>query len=183
MTPSEILDLANQLRLAAIAITDHDSLAGVKEALTLVRPTGLRLLSGIEISAAPPHGFAIKGSFHLLGYGIRIIDPALNSAIEKLQQARRNRNPQIIQKLVRLGVSLNARAMGSSTGGGQMGRPHIARQMVEQGYVQSIEEAFDRYLGTDKPAYVDKQRISCHAAIDLILRAGGIPVMAHPFLY
>ena len=182
-TPSEILDLANQLQLSAIAITDHDSLEGVKEALTRVRPPGLRFLNGIEISAAPPACFAISGSFHLLGYGIRTSDPALNSAIERLQRARRNRNPHIIQKLDRLGIQLNSKEMGPPVPGRQLGRPHIARQMVKQGYVETIDEAFDRYLGTGKPAYVSKQRIPCETAIELIREAGGIPVMAHPFLY
>ena len=95
-TPSEILTRASRLGLRAIAITDHDTIDGSKAALNLDIPASLKLLSGVEVSAAPPSGFPVTGSFHILGYGIRLDGPALIGTLKKLQIARKNRNPLII---------------------------------------------------------------------------------------
>jgi predicted metal-dependent phosphoesterase TrpH len=181
-TPQEVISLAHELRLKAIAITDHDTLAGSREALQAGIPPSLDFLTGVEISAAPPRFYAASGSFHLLGYSIRIDDPALNHALEKLQQARKNRNPAIISRLNDLGVAITLDEVSEEAGEGQLGRPHIAKLLVKKGIVSSMDQAFAQYLGTDGSAYVDKYRIDCHKAIALILNAGGIPVLAHPGL-
>ena len=179
-TPSEVISLAHELKLKAIAITDHDTLAGSKEALLLGIPASLDFLTGVEISAASPPFYAGSGSFHLLGYSIRLDDPELNHALEKLQQARKNRNPAIISRLNDLGISITLDEVRRQAGDGQLARPHIAQLLVKKGVVNGMDEAFDRFLGTDGPAYVDKYRIECHQAIKRILDAGGIPVLAHP---
>jgi 3',5'-nucleoside bisphosphate phosphatase len=183
LSPAEIITLARQLRLAAISITDHDSVDGAREALEAGIPESLEFLAGIEISTNPPDDFGITGSFHVLGYGIRVDHGALNRALCEQQEARTNRNPQIIEKLNRLGVEITYTEVTASVADGQVGRPHIARQLIKKGYAATINDAFDRYLGTGQPAYVDKSRIPCDRAIELILAAGGIPVMAHPYLY
>ncbi len=180
--PHKILSLAQELNLGAIAITDHDTLDGVKEALRSGIPPSLDFLTGIEISATPPPPFRCPGSFHILGYGIRPDDPLLNQILFQLQDGRRNRNPRIIERLNSLGMDLSLEEVRQLAGDGLLGRPHIARLMVKKGFASSIDDAFDRYLGKGKPGYVDKFRIDTSQAISLITGAGGLPVLAHPYL-
>jgi len=181
-TPEQVVSHAHQLKLKAIAITDHDTVAGSKEALGSGIPPSLGFLTGVEISSTPPPFYPGSGSFHLLGYSIRLENPKLNRTLEKLQQARKNRNPTIISRLNELGISINLNEVRKEAGEGQLGRPHIAQLMVKKRVVASIDEAFDQFLGTGKPAYVDKQRVECFKAIEIILDAGGVPVLAHPGL-
>jgi len=181
-TPEQVISHAHQLKLKAIAITDHDTVAGSKEALRIGVPPSLGFLTGVEISSTPPPFYPGSGSFHLLGYSIRLDDPNLNRTLEKLQQARKNRNPAIINRLNKLGIPITLDEVRKEAGEGQVGRPHIAQLMVKKRVVASIDEAFDQFLGTGKPAYVDKQRVECFKAIEIILDAGGIPVLAHPGL-
>lgn len=181
-TPEQVISHAHQLKLKAIAITDHDTVAGSKEALRSGIPPSLGFLTGVEISSTPPPFYPGSGSFHLLGYSIRLDHPKLNRTLEKLQQARKNRNPSIINRLNELGISITLDEVCEEAGEGQVGRPHIAQLMVKQGVVASIDEAFDQFLGTGKPAYVDKQRVECFKAIEIIRDAGGVPVLAHPGL-
>jgi len=181
-TPAEVVSHALKLKLKAIAITDHDTLAGSSEALKGGIPPALDFLTGVEISAAPPPIYPRSGSFHLLGYSIRLDDLVLNQTLEKLQQARKNRNPSIINRLNELGISISLEEVRQEAGEAQLGRPHIAQMLVKKGVVASLNEAFEQFLGTDKPAYVDKYRVKCSKAIDVILGAGGIPVLAHPGL-
>ena len=181
-TPEQVISHAHQLKLKAIAITDHDTVAGSKEALRNGIPPSLGFLTGVEISSTPPPFYPASGSFHLLGYSIRLDDPKLNQTLEKLQQARKNRNPAIITRLNELGISITLDEVRKEAGEGQLGRPHIAQLMVKKRVVASIDAAFDQFLGTGKPAYVDKQRVECFKAIEIILAAGGVPVLAHPGL-
>lgn len=174
--------MARRQNLAAIALTDHDTVGGVEEARISAKKYGLEFVSGIEISANPPNGFNIKGSFHILGYGIRIDDPELTATLAKLQKARRNRNPKIITRLNRLGFSITLGEVEKAVVTGQLGRPHIARVMVQKGQAATINDAFDNYLGQGKPAYVDKFRIESAKAIEMIRQAGGVAVLAHPVL-
>lgn len=182
LTPQEIISEAIKLKLKAIAITDHDTLAGSRQAMEAGIPSSLEFLTGVEISAAPPPFYSGSGSFHLLGYAIRLDNPELNHALSELQQARKNRNPAILKRLNDLGIAIGLDDVQRAAGDGQLGRPHIGQVLVETGVVRSINEAFDRYLGTNGSAYVDKFRIACDHAIKLILGAGGIPVLAHPGL-
>lgn len=182
LTPSEILRQAQKLKLAAIAITDHDSLEGSKAAIRAGIPSSIKFLNGVEISAAYPPFLTGSGSFHILGYRLRLDDTVLNQSLDKLREARKNRNPQILKRLNKLGFPLSLEEVREAAGRGQIGRPHIARAMMNKGFVQSIDEAFDNFLGNDKPAYVDKYRIACAEAIRIILGADGIPVLAHPGL-
>ena len=182
LTPAEIIDDAQRLNLAAIAITDHDSLYGSKEALQSGVPPSLKFLTGVEISAAHPPFFPGSGSFHILGYCIRLDDHILNQTLNKLREARKNRNPKIIRRLNEMGLKISLEDIHQTVADGQLGRPHIAYVMIKKGFVKSIDEAFDKFLGAGKPAYVDKDRIGCEEAIKMILGAGGVPVLAHPAL-
>ncbi len=181
-SPTEILHIARKLDIAAIAITDHDTLAGSKEAMEAGIPESLHFLTGIEISANAPRAYPCSGSFHILGYGMRLDHPALNRTLEVLQDARKNRNPGMIERLNRIGMDISLTELAETFGKSQIGRPHIARLMMEKGFVSSIDEAFDLYLGQGKPAYIGKYRIECDRAIAMILEAGGVPVLAHPAL-
>jgi len=182
LSPLEILNLAQSINLGAISITDHDTIDGTKEALAIGIPPSINFLTGVEISAVPPPPFSFPGSFHILGYAINIDDSVLNQTLVKLQEARKNRNPRIIERLNRMGYEITLNEIRKDAGECQLGRPHIAKQMVKKGFVQSVSEAFDKYLAKGQPAYVDKYRIDCDRAIEVILNAGGIPVLAHPVL-
>ena len=182
LSPAAILEHALKLNLAAIAITDHDSIDGSKEALRSGIPPSLHLLTGVEISAAYPSFFPGSGSFHILGYGIRLEDPVLNRTLKKLQAVRKNRNPKIIARLNKLGFQITLEEVQQTGGKGQIGRPHIALTLVKKGYVASIGEAFRKLLGARKPAYVEKERLGCVETIEMIRGAGGIAALAHPGL-
>jgi len=181
--PNEIIALAKKLRLSAIAITDHDTIDGSKEAIETGIPSEFNFLTGVEISADPPSSFSCSGSFHLLGYSFSIDDHILNETLYTLQMARKNRNPKIIELLNNLGFDITIKEVIDFVGEGQIGRPHIASLMVEKGFVESINKAFDKYLGRGKPAYVDKYRLECSKALEIIVGAGGVPVLAHPSLF
>lgn len=181
-SPAEIVHQAQVLRLGAIAITDHDTLDGAKAAREMIPRPSVEILTGIEISAESPPFYRCPGSFHILGYGIRLDDPPLNRTLTVLQEARKNRNPRIIERLREMGLPITLEEVIASVGDAQIGRPHIARVMLQKGFVASIDEAFDRYIGTHGPGYVGKYRIPCEDAVGLIRGAGGIPVLAHPGL-
>ncbi len=183
LSPHALIDLARTLRLGALAITDHDSVSGVRQIVACGIPTDVSFLSGVEISATPPSIYPGKGSFHILGYGMDIFNGRLIQALESLQESRRNRNPLILARLNALGVPLTMADVLSEVGDpDQLGRPHIARVLVKKGLVEDIDAAFDRYLGNGKPGYVEKYRIPCAQAIEIIRNAGGVAVLAHPGL-
>jgi predicted metal-dependent phosphoesterase TrpH len=182
LAPAAVVALARQLGLSAIAITDHDTVDGVHQILEDGPPQNIHFLSGVELSTSPPEGFPCRGSLHLLGYGFRHDDLDLGRHLEKLQKARSDRNPRIIARLQALGIDIDLAELEAPGQKRQTGRPHIAKLLLEKGVVQSFDEAFDRFLGNDKPAYVDKYRIPCREAIELIRRAGGVSALAHPGL-
>ena len=182
LSPADVVARAVKLGLKAIAITDHDTVAGSKAALQAGIPAALEFLTGVEISAAPPSFYPGPGSFHLLGYAVDLENPILNQTLEKLQQARKNRNPEILKRLEKLGFFLTQDEIHRQVGTGQLGRPHIAQLLVKKQVVSSIDEAFEKLLGNGKPAYVDKYRVPCGRTIETIHKAGGIAVLAHPGL-
>ncbi len=182
LTPAQILALSIDRQLGAIALTDHDTIDGAKELLAANIPPSIKFMTGVEISATPPPSFRCPGSFHILGYDIDLEDPSLNQTLNTLQDARKNRNPQIIARLNVLGIAISLSDVEQEAADSQLGRPHIARVMIKNGFARSIDEAFDKYLGKGKPAYVDKYRLSSAQAVSLISAAGGIPVLAHPSL-
>ena len=182
LSPLEILTLAQDLNIAAISITDHDTLDGSKDVLSFGIPPSVKFLTGVEISSEPPPSFSCAGSFHILGYAVDVDHPELNHTLSMLRDSRKRRNPQILELLSHLGIEITLEEVRNLAGDSQLGRPHIAQFMVEKGYVPSIDAAFDEYLGNGKPAYVDRFRFECEKTIKAILNAGGIPVLAHPLL-
>ncbi len=176
LTPSGIVDYAKEKGLKAIAVTDHDTIDGNGEALDEGEKLGLEVIPGVEISAQ----FDL-GSMHILGYFVDIGNRILNEKLSLLQETRAQRNPRMVQKLRELGVEITYDEVEHASGGGQVGRPHFAQVLLQKGYVNTVQEAFDRYLGKGAPAYVDKFRFDPKEAIRLIREAQGIPVLAHPF--
>ncbi len=179
-SPSEILNLSLDAGIQAIALTDHDTIDGVREVMDIGVPWPLEFITGVEISCEPPGEFPNDSSLHILGYGFDLENDKMNSILEKLQQARADRNPLIIKKLNKLGFDITLEQADEISGNGQTGRPHIAQVMLEKNYVSSFDEAFDKYLGRGKKAYADKFRITCKEAIEAINNAGGVSVLAHP---
>ncbi|MBI5064018.1 MAG: PHP domain-containing protein [Desulfatitalea sp.] len=181
-TPSELIQMASGLGLKAIAITDHDTLEGSREVLRGTLPSQLLFLSGVEISTQAPDGFSMGGSLHILGYGVDVNDGPLQQALVELQQARDLRIPRIVARLNQAGVPVTMQQVMDQVGEGSPGRPHLARAMILMDVVADVNEAFDRYLSKGQPAYVDKYRIPCQRALELIRGAGGVAVLAHPYL-
>jgi predicted metal-dependent phosphoesterase TrpH len=180
LTPGEIVSLARSLDLKAIAITDHDTVDGVRDVLRNGRPETLCFLNGVEISSTPPLPYVTSGSFHILGYGIDPFDPSLTVALDRVRLARTERNPKIITLLNKAGLDITLDEVQLEAGGSVIGRPHMARVLLKKGYVDSIKDAFDRYLAKGKPAYVEKFKMDCEEAIGVLSCAGGLTVLAHP---
>lgn len=176
LTPRQVVQQARTLGLQAIALTDHDTVAGLEEALQAGAELGVEVIPGIEISARHD-----PGSMHILGYFIDQQNSRLQEQLAVLQQARAARNPAIIAKLQDLGLWLTMAEVEAVAGGGQVGRPHIAQVLVRKGYARDFQDAFDRFIGNHGPAYVSKFRFPPAEAIALIREAGGLAALAHPF--
>jgi len=174
-SPAEVIQLAVNSGLAAIAITDHDTVAGFPEALEASEKLGIELLPGVELSVQISHG-----TLHVLAYLFDPGSPELNEVLKEVQSARATRNPLILELLKNLGRPISWNELEEMSKGGQIGRPHIARAMVNRGYVKSTNEAFVRYLKKGAPAYVPKSILSPEKAINTIHKAGGLAVLAHP---
>ncbi|HSZ55063.1 MAG TPA: PHP domain-containing protein [Tepidisphaeraceae bacterium] len=174
--PSKVVALAVASGLSALALTDHDTIGGVSEAAESARKAGIDFLPGIEISCDVPR----PATMHLLGYGVDPQSPILHDLTRRLVQARDDRNPRIIQKLNELGVAITMPEVETEAGGEVVGRPHIAAVLLRKGYVTSIKQAFDKYLGQGAAAYFDKERLTPRQAIGLVNESGGIAVLAHP---
>ncbi|MFC5471904.1 PHP domain-containing protein [Cohnella suwonensis] len=189
-SPSDNVRMAKEAGLAAIAITDHDTIAGVGEAIEAGKRYGIVVVPGIELSTV-----ANGRDIHVLGYGYRIDDADWLRRLELQREARNRRNAAILEALAKLGMPVSAEelavaaaagAAGSGSGrrkDGSVGRPHIATAMADKGYVADVREAFDRWIGEGKPAYASEQRISPLEAIDWIHAAGGTAIVAHPGIY
>ncbi|MFO7860433.1 MAG: PHP domain-containing protein [Desulfosalsimonas sp.] len=182
LAPAQILSQAAVCGLAAISITDHDTVAGVKTALQIKLSQGPAFISGVEISAEFPPGFNASGSMHLLGYGFDPYNQPLAELLEKQQQSRARRNPRILEKLADLGIDIHMADIAAEARKNEIARPHIAAHMVKNGYAASIDDAFDRFLAKGQPAYVDRFRIKPEEAIFHIHQSGGVAVLAHPGL-
>lgn len=185
LTPTALIQQAHGIGLAALAVTDHDTLGGLAEAAGAARELGMDFLPGVELSVEDK-----DGRFHLLGYGF---DPEFPELAEKLAQLRRGRaarNVQMAEKMAELGLpvtldDVRAAAKKHSGDGDEsevIARPHFAQALISKGVVASVQEAFDKYLASGKPLYQAKEVLPPADAIALLHRAGGVAVMAHPGL-
>jgi predicted metal-dependent phosphoesterase TrpH len=182
-SPSANVRMAAEAGLAAVAITDHDTVSGIREALEEGTRIGIRVVPGVEISTV-----ANGQDIHVLGYFIDYEDESFLRRLEELRRTRDRRNEMLIERLRELGVDISMEEVlkelaGSKSKDDTIGRPHIAAMLVKKGYVASIQEAFERYLGKQGAAYVNPPRIDPTTAVEWIREAGGAAVLAHPGLY
>ena len=175
LSPSACVDEAARMGLAAIAITDHDTLEGNAEAMARGEELGVEVVPGVEISLE--HDTL---TIHLLGYYPEPDAPELAAVLASLRGHRDERNPEILRRLGELGCPIETEEVMAEAGSGVVGRPHIAAVMIRKGYVATLNEAFDRYLGKGAPAYVERGKPAPDEAIGALLRARAVPVLAHP---
>ncbi len=174
-SPKELVLLAKKEGLKALALTDHDTIDGLREAYETAREVKLDFLCGVEISIK----FDGPGHFHLLGYFLSPDIKGIEETLSLLKKARNRRNELMIEKLRSLGVEITLEEL-SAIAKGEIGRPHFAKLLVEKGVVRNFEEAFERFLKKGAPAYVPKALLNPEEGIRHILKSGGIPVLAHP---
>ena len=172
-SPQELVLQAARKKLTFLSLTDHDTIDGLSMISEI--PDGLHFVTGVEISAEFPK------TLHILGYGFDPDNETLNTVLRELQDYRRNRNKKMIENMKELGFDISLEELEKEAGGELIGRPHFANLFAEKGYVSSYQEAFDKYLDKGKPLYLNKKRLKPEKAIKLILAAGGIPVIAHPY--
>ena len=201
-TPAEVVSKAAGLGLNVIALTDHDNVDGISPALEAAKNfPGLRVIPGVEIStlipsaheaARParskrtirlPNGQTVYiplGEVHVLGYFIDYTNRELLETLKTMRDSRVLRAEGMVNKLAALGLSVEWKRVQEIAGDGSIGRPHIAQALLEKGHISTIKEAFDKYISSGGPAYVERQKLSPEEAVEMILRAKGLPVLAHP---
>ncbi len=175
LTPAELVRLALERGLTTIALTDHDSVAGIDAAQHAARGTALEIIPGVELSADVP-----QGEVHVLGYFVDWRAADFEAMLEKFREGRYGRAEKMARKLTALGAPVSFERIKEIAGDASIGRPHVAQALLEAGHVATVTEAFDKYIGRNGPAYVERFRLTPEDAVALILRAGGVPVLAHP---
>jgi predicted metal-dependent phosphoesterase TrpH len=177
-SPREVIDVAKSHGVTILSISDHDNLAAYYEIKTYAGEQGITLVPGIELSCA------FEGvDVHVLAYAFDPLDEAIDARLRRFRETRQRRGQAIAERLRSLGCDIRAERIDELAAGGAVGRPHVARALVEAGYVASVDEAFDKYLRAGKPGYVEKERFKISEAISLIRSAGGVTSVAHPSLY
>lgn len=171
----EVFRQAARVGLSAISITDHDSVDSLSAAAEYASGGDIELIPGVELSVALD-----RGELHLLGYFINYRDDRLLTKLALLRKVRSERAGKILRKLEEIGISLDLDALLPGQMEGAVGRLHIAQALLRSGHVGSIPEAFARYVGDDGPAYVPKMKLTMEEAVEMIVGAGGLPVLAHP---
>jgi len=176
-TPREVVSLGKDRGLTAVSITDHDTVAGIGEALAVGSEVGIEVVPGIEMSSDANHN-----EVHILGYYIDWKSEKLIERLRYFQHTRKERNSKLLERLSELSMPVDLDQLDGLPPRGVIGRLHIARAMIAGGYVSSVSEAFEEWLNPGKPAHVGRVKASPCDVIRIILDAGGVPVFAHPFL-
>jgi predicted metal-dependent phosphoesterase TrpH len=174
-SPEELVDLAVAKGLHAVALTDHDTVAGVPEFLAAAERAGIEGIPGIELSAE-----CASGTMHILGYFFDPEDPVLTRMLDRVKQGRSSRNLEILKKLNRLGYVIRWCEVEQLAGSDIVGRPHFAEALLRRGYVKSKKLAFDLLLAKGRPAYASRYHYTAQECIAAIRGAGGLAVLAHP---
>ena len=175
-SPADIVHKSAKHGLTIIALSDHDTVDGIIPALTAAKAyPQLSIIPCVEISTDVPHG-----EIHVLGYFIDYTDQELLATLERMRNSRRQRAQRMTAKLGDLGIHIKWQRVQEIASGSSIGRPHIAQAMLEKGYITSIKQAFTNYIERDGPAYVEREKMTPAEAVGLILKASGLPVMAHP---
>jgi predicted metal-dependent phosphoesterase TrpH len=172
--PADVVRAAKKASLLAIALTDHDSVAGLPEAQAAGAELGVRIVNGIELSAVEG-----ETETHLLGLHLRDTG-AIDQRLAELRGMRERRAHRIVERLNELGIAITYEEVLGQAGGGAIGRPHVARALIASKAAVDARDAFDRFLGAGRPAYVGKDQLEMRDAIAMIHAAGGLAVLAHP---
>ena len=176
-SPAEIVRMAVNAGLTIIALTDHDTVDGLIPALAAATEfPALTVIPGIELSTDTS-----SGEVHVLGYFIDYNDIEFKKSLERMRNSRANRAEKMVSKLKEFGCDINLARIKEIAGNGALGRAHIAQALLEKGYIASFKEAFTKYIGHDCPAYVGREKLTPVEAVQLVLKANGLPVLAHPF--
>ena len=175
LAPEELVQKAHKHGLKALAITDHDSVQGVSPAASFAKSYDIQLISGVELSVQ-----FHRRELHILGYGMDIESDALNDYLAYFSEKREERAKQIVTQLSRMGLLIDFDALLSANPDTAIGRPHIARALVEAGYVKNTGRAFAKYLADGRPADIPKELPYAKTAIEVVHKAGGVTVLAHP---
>ncbi len=178
LSPRELVQAARSDGVAILAVTDHDTLAGLPDALEEGERVGVEVVAGVEVTAS-----CEDLEIHILGYFIDPSCTALHDFLLASQRDRVERMRQMVASLTALGFPVTPEEVFARATHGSVGRPHLAAVMVERGYVRSVSEAFDLYLSSGGKAYVARPRVPAAAAMEKIREAGGIPTLAHPVVY
>jgi predicted metal-dependent phosphoesterase TrpH len=173
--PEDVARMAAGNGIEVFALTDHDTLDGIPVASVFAAKSGIRLITGVELSVSE-EGMDV----HLLAYGFDAADPPLVSAIARYRDGRRERARKILMRLKGLGIRISLEEVEEIANGGALGRPHVAEALLRMGHVENFNEAFQRYLGHHAPAYVPKPRVTLEEASALVRDAGGVTILAHP---
>lgn len=177
-SPAELVHLAEKSGLKAFALTDHDTIEGIREALWASQESTVQVIAGIELSCE------YQGQdIHILGFHVDIDCAPFLKRLEELRQERENRNKEMIRKMEAYGLPINEEGLARRYPDAVITRAHFAEYLMEQGAVSCVQEAFERYIGAGKPCYLPKKRISCKEAVSDILLGKGHPVLAHPMQY
>ena len=176
-TPRELVELAAQAGLCAVAITDHDTTSGVREALEAGKTCGVTVIPGCELSSITP-----SGEMHIVGLWTPLDCPLLETELRRLRDQRDERNKAILNRLEELGLPLSKEDVETFANGESAGRPHIAAALAARGYVRSKEEAFEKFLAKNRAAYVPRLLPTPERAVQLLRAAGAVTVLAHPML-
>lgn len=174
-SPTEIIEKAASKNISLMAITDHDTAAGIDEAAKAAKKNKITLIPGTELNISFP-----TGEFHLLGLGFTHISPSLQSIFDKLIQDRNNRNYQIIEKMKSAGIEISLEEIQTDFPNTIIGRPHFAAELQKKGIVKTRQQAFDQYLAKGRPMYVERTGANLDESIVAIKESGGVPVIAHP---
>jgi len=173
-SPAEVVRAAKRASLVAIALTDHDTVAGLAEARGVGAELGVRIVNGVELSAVEG-----QTETHLLGLHLRDTT-VLDHELGQLREMRGRRAARIVELLQSQGVQVTLDDVLLQAGSGAIGRPHVARALVADGWAIDVRDAFDRYLGAGRPAFVAKDQLGMREAIAMVHAAGGLAILAHP---
>lgn len=176
MTPAEVVCEAKKAGLAAIALSDHDTIDGIEEAIAQGNKIGIEVVPAIEFSVIS------KTETHILGYFIDINNPELREVLKEVVELRIQRNLVTCQKLNELGFDITIDEVRALAPNNFVGRAHFARVLMDKGYIKSVKEGFDKYMSAGRYAYCEKQKLTAKAAIELIKKCGGLSFLAHPHL-
>jgi predicted metal-dependent phosphoesterase TrpH len=179
LSPNELINLAIEKSINVLGITDHDEVGSLMHALEYAVDLPIEIIPGVELSIE--YNLPGQGHLHILGMFIDFHKAELLDTLNNLKQARFERIKTMVQKVEALGFSLDFNELQQNIGKGSAGRPHLARQLIERGFVKDISEAFNKYLSKGRPVYVPKKKLTAQSAIDLIHESNGIAVLAHPF--